>query len=68
MQNLQEIRSQFVKHIVRFLRRYPYLELLFEQGEENCLHGYIDANYNQVVDDKISIGGYIFFLGRTPIS
>ena len=57
-----------MKHIVRYLCRYPDLELLFEQGEENCLHGYTDANYSQVVDDNISIGGHIFFLGRTPIS
>ena len=42
--------------------------LFFKQGEENRLHGYTDADYGQDIDDRISVGAYIFFLGNSPIS
>jgi hypothetical protein len=44
------------------------LGLFFKQGEENRLHGYTDADYGQDIDDRVSIGAYIFFLGNSPIS
>jgi hypothetical protein len=68
MQNPQEAHLQAAKHILRYLRRYPGLGLFFKQGEENRLHGYTDADYGQDIDDKISVGAYIFFLGNSPIS
>lgn len=68
MQSPQEIHLQAAKHILRYVRRYPDLGLSFRQGEENCLRGYTDAHYGQDIDDKISVGAYIFFLGNSPIS
>ena len=68
MQHPQEAHLQAAKHILRYVRRYPDLGLFFKQGEENRLHGYTDADYGQDVDDRISVGAYIFFLGNSPIS
>jgi transposase InsO family protein len=68
MQNPQEAHLQAAKHILRYLRRHPDLGLSFQQGEENCLNGYTDADYGQDIDDRISVGAYIFFLGSSPIS
>ena len=68
MQNPQKAHLQAAKHILRYVRRYLDLGLFFEPGEENRLHGYTDADYGQNIDDRISIGAYIFFLGNTPIS
>ena len=68
MQNPQEIYLQAAKYIMRYVRRYPDLGLFFKPGEENHRYGYTDTNYGQDVNDKISIGAYIFFLGKTPIS
>jgi hypothetical protein len=68
MQNPQEAHLQAAKHILRYVRRYPDLGLFFQQGEENRLCGYTDADYGQDIDDRISVGAYIFFLGNSPIS
>lgn len=68
MQHPQEAHLQAAKHILRYVRRYPDLGLFFKQGEENLLRGYTDADYGQDVDDRISVGAYIFFLGNSPIS
>lgn len=68
MQNPQKTHLQAAKHIWRYLRQYLDLGFCFAQGEENRLHGYTDANYGQNVDDRISVGAYIFFLGKTPTS
>ena len=68
MQNPQEAHLQAAKHVLRYLRRYPSLGLFFQQGEENYLHGYTDADYGQDIDDRISVGAYIFFLGNSPVS
>ena len=68
MQNPQEAHLQAAKHILRYIRRYPDLGLFFKQGEENRLHGYTNADYGQDIDDRISVGAYIFFLGSSPIS
>lgn len=62
MQNPQETHMQVAKHILRYVCRYPNLGLIFEPREENCLHGYTDADYGQDVDDKISVGAYISYL------
>ena len=32
------------------------------------MHGYTNTDYGQDVDDKISVGAYIFFLERTLVS
>ena len=50
------------------MRRYPDVGLFFKQGEENYLHGYTDADYGQDIDDRISIGAYIFFIGNSSVS
>ena len=68
MQQPKEAHLQAAKHILRYVRRYPDLGLFFKQGEENRLHGYTDADYGQDIDDRISVGAYIFFLGNSPIS
>ena len=68
MQEPQEAHLQAAKHILRYVRRYPNLGLFYKQGGENHLHGYTDADYGQDVDDQISVGAYIFFLGESPIS
>ena len=68
MQDPQEAHLQAAKHILRYVRRYPALGLFFKQGEENRLCGYTDADYGQDIDDRISVGAYIFYLGNSPIS
>jgi hypothetical protein len=68
MQDPQESHLQAAKHILRYVRRFPDLGLLFQQGEEIGLRGYTDADYGQDIDDIISVGAYIFFLGNFPIS
>ena len=68
MQEPREIHLQAAKHILRYVRRYPDVGLFFKQGEENYLHGYTDADYGQDIDDRISVGAYIFFIGNSPVS
>ena len=68
MQNPQEAHLQAAKHILHYLRRHPDLGLFFQQGEDNRLNGYTDADYGQDIDDRISVGAYIFFFGNSPIS
>ena len=68
MQKPQEAHLQAAKHILRYVRRHPALGLFFKQGEENHLCGYTDVDYGQDIDDRISVGAYIFYLGNSPIS
>lgn len=68
MQAPQEAHLHAAKHILRYLRRYPDYGLFFKHGEENLLQGYTDADYGQDIDDRISIGAYVFFLGSSPVS
>lgn len=68
MHSPQEAHLQAAKHILRYVRRFPDLGLFYQQGEENSLRGYTDADYGQDIDDRISVGAYIFFLGNSPIS
>ena len=68
MQEPLETHLQAAKHILRYVRRYPDVGLFFKQGEENYLHGYTDADYGQDIDDRISVGAYIFFIGNSPVS
>ena len=68
MQTPQEAHLQAAKHVLRYIRRYPDLGLFYKQGEENRLHGYTDADYAQDIDDRISVGAYIFFIGNSPVS
>jgi hypothetical protein len=68
MQSPQEAHLQVAKHIMCYIRRHPDLGLFFQQGEEICLNGYTDADYGQDIDDRVSAGAYIFFLGHSPIS
>ena len=68
MQHPQETHLQAAKHILRYVRRYPNLGLFYKQGGENYLHGYTDADYGQDIDDRISVGAYIFFIGKSPVS
>lgn len=32
------------------------------------MNGYTDADYGQDIDDRVSVGAYIFFIGTSPIS
>ena len=68
MQTPQVLHLQTTKHILHYLCRYPDLGLFFAKGEENHLHGYMDVDYGQDVDNRTFVHAYIFFLGRTPIS
>ena len=68
MQTPQEGYLRATKHVLCYVHRYPDLGLFFKPGEENRLHGYTDADYGEDVDDRISVGAYIFFLGNSPIS
>ena len=68
MQAPQEAHLQAAKHILRYLRRYPGYGPFFKHGEENHLQGYTDVDYGQDIDDRISVGAYIFFLGNSPVS
>ena len=68
MQEPREAHLQVAKHILRYVRRYLNVGLFFKQGEENYLHGYTDADYGQDIDDRISVGAYIFFIGNSPVS
>lgn len=61
MQFPQELHLQETKHILCYLRQYSDLGLFFAKGEENRLHGYIDIDYGQDVDDTIPIGVTTFF-------
>ena len=69
MQTPQVLHLQATKHILCYMCQYLDLGLFFPKGEETHLHhGYMDTDYGQDVDDKISVGAYIFFLIRRPIS
>ena len=54
--------------IVNYLHKFLALGLWFPRRRRYHLTGFSDANYAGDHDDRISIGAYIFTLGKTPLS
>ncbi|KAJ6733370.1 hypothetical protein OIU74_005177 [Salix koriyanagi] len=57
-----------VKHILRYLKGTSSFGLHLTRDPTLTLHGYTDADWAGSVEDQKSTGGYIVFLGTTPIS
>ena len=58
---------ELVMGILDYIRRYPSIGLYFAKREENGLQGFLDANYAQDANDRISRGAYLFTLRFTSI-
>jgi len=63
-----EIYWAVVKHILRYLKGTSFVDLHLTRGSSLSLHGFSDADWAGSIDDRKSTGGYIVFLGTTPIS
>jgi histone deacetylase 1/2 len=57
-----------VKHILRYLQATTSYGLHVTRGSPLSLHGFTDADWADSVDDRKSTGGYLVYLGNTPIS
>jgi hypothetical protein len=57
-----------IKHILLYLKGTSSFGLHLTRGSSLSLHGFTDADWVGSIDDRKSIGGYIVFLGTTPIS
>jgi histone deacetylase 1/2 len=57
-----------VKHILRYLKGTSSFGLHLTRDSALSLHGFTDADWAGSIDDRKSTGGYIVFLGTTPIS
>jgi hypothetical protein len=57
-----------VKRIVRYLQGTASYGLHITRGSSLSLHGFMDADWAASLDDRKSTGGYLVYLGRTPIS
>jgi hypothetical protein len=57
-----------VKRIVRYLQGTTSYGLHITRGSSLSLHGFTDADWAGSLDDKKSTGGYLVYLGSTPIS
>jgi len=49
-------------------KRYVLFWLRLTRGSSLSLHGFTDMDWVGSIDDRKSTGGYIVFLGTTPIS
>ena len=57
-----------IKRILRYLKGTSSYDLHLTRGSSLSLHGLTDADWTRSVDDRKSTGGYIVFLGITPVS
>jgi histone deacetylase 1/2 len=57
-----------VKRILRYLQATTTYGLHITRDSPLSLHGFTDADWAGSIDDRKSIGGYLVYLGSTPIS
>jgi len=57
-----------VKRIVGYLQGTASYGLHITRGSSLSLHGFTDADWAGSLDDRKSTGGYLVYLGLTPIS
>jgi histone deacetylase 1/2 len=57
-----------VKHILRYLQATATYGLHITRDSLLTLHGFTDADWAGSIDDQKSTGGYLVYLGSTPIS
>ena len=56
-----------IKHILRYLKGTYSFGLHLTCDSSLSIHGFTDANWAISIDNRKSTGGYIVFLGNTPI-
>jgi len=56
-----------VKHILKYLNRTKHYFLVFG-GEDLTVQGYTDSDFQSDIDDRKSISGFVFTLGKGAIS
>ena len=54
-----------IKRILRYLRGTTSHGLYITHSSSFALHGFIDGNWADSVDDRKTIGGYLMFFGQT---
>jgi len=57
-----------VKRILRYLKGTSSYDIHLTRGSSLSLHGFTDVDWMESVDDRKSTGGYVVFLGTTPVS
>ena len=57
-----------VKCIPRYLQATTTYSLHITQDSLLTLHGFTNTDWAGIIDDHKSIGGYLVYLGSTPIS
>jgi hypothetical protein len=56
-----------IKHILRYLKGTYSFGLHLTCDSSLSIHGFTDADWAISIDNRKSTGGYIVFLGNTPI-
>jgi histone deacetylase 1/2 len=57
-----------VKCILCYLKGTTSYGFHITRGSSFALHGFTDADWASIIDDRKSTGGYLVFFGQTPIS
>ena len=57
-----------VKRILRYLQATTTYGLHIIRDSPLSLHGFTDTDWAGSIDDRKSTGGYLVYLGSTPIS
>ena len=56
------------RHLLRYINTTQELALLYSKNAPLEIRGFCDADWGSSEIDRRSIGGYVFFLGNSPIS
>jgi histone deacetylase 1/2 len=57
-----------VKHILRYLQATTFYGLHITRDSSLSFHGFTNADWANNIFDRKSTGGYLMYLGSTPIS
>jgi hypothetical protein len=60
----QQIRNQ----VLRYLHGIKDYEIFYQYGGDKTIHGYIDADWGNDLDDRTSLIGYVFKSVGGPIT
>jgi hypothetical protein len=68
MASPSELHYQAAFRVLRYLKRSPGRGLFFSQSFDLQLLGFSDADWGGCLDNRKSISGYCFFIGRSLVS
>ena len=68
MHTPQTAHLQAIYSILRYLRHTPHHRLFYARGDRDHLSGFTDADWGGDSETRLSVTGYLFKLGHSPIT